>query len=181
MLGAVIDPEDVVPDEDTREIIYLRDQPVRDVLDKLMKQQMERSAFSTVLHNMSRYVQVVHWRPYPEAILNDYALFLNTLVKHTCNWRRTEWDINPLFTMSAILLKEHPYYFAVSISNLYMYVCAIAHSDDRSFFHKSKSCFDKESKTARSIQKMLSNCLHPFQSFHISLVVLQRMHLCQLS
>lgn len=122
VLGAVIDPEDVVPDEDTREIIYLRDQPVRDVLDKLMKQQMERSAFSTVLHNMSRYVQVVHWRPYPEAILNDYALFLNTLVKHTCNWRRTEWDINPLFTMSAILLKEHPYYFAVSISYLYMYV-----------------------------------------------------------
>ncbi|KAI9311467.1 hypothetical protein BX666DRAFT_929792 [Dichotomocladium elegans] len=111
VLGTVIDPEDVVPDDDINEIIYLRDQPVRDVLDKLMKQQMERSAFSTVIHNMCRYVEVVHSHPYSETILNDYALFLNTLVKHTSDWKRSDWDVNPLFTMSAILLKEHPYHF----------------------------------------------------------------------
>lgn len=164
VLGAVIDPEDVVPDEDTREIIYLRDQPVRDVLDKLMKQQMERSAFSTVLHNMSRYVQVVHWRPYPEAILNDYALFLNTLVKHTSNWRRTEWDINPLFTMSAILLKEHPYYFAVRIPRVWKDTLSLMWTIyHRSCSHKSKYCFDKASKIVPSTPKMLSNCWHLFQ------------------
>lgn len=45
----------------------------------------------------------------------DYAVFLNSLAKHTTGWRRTDWDINPIFTMSAILLKEHPYHFAVRI------------------------------------------------------------------
>ncbi|KAI9498426.1 hypothetical protein BDB00DRAFT_754914 [Zychaea mexicana] len=122
VLRTVIDPEDVVPDEDMHEIVYLRDQPVRDVLDKLMKQQMERKAFSTVLHNMCRYVETVHSHPYSESILNDYAIFLNTLTKHTAGWRRPEWDINPLFTMSAILLKEHPYHYAIllpQIQNLF--------------------------------------------------------------
>ena len=71
----MIDPEDVVPDEDMQEIVYLRDQPVRDVLDKLMKQQMERKAFSTVLHNMCRYVETVHSHPYSESILNGKPTF----------------------------------------------------------------------------------------------------------
>ncbi|KAI7849649.1 hypothetical protein BDC45DRAFT_546878 [Circinella umbellata] len=118
VLRTVIDPEDVVPDEDMQEIVYLRDQPVRDVLDKLMKQQMERKAFSTVLHNMCRYVETVHSHPYSESILNDYAVFLNTLTKHTTGWRRPEWDINPLFTMSAILLKEHPYHYAILLPQI---------------------------------------------------------------
>lgn len=66
----VIDPEDIVPDEDQIQTLYLRDQPVRDVLDKLMKQQMDRKSFSTVLENMSRYVETVHSHPYPESVLN---------------------------------------------------------------------------------------------------------------
>ncbi|KAI8139159.1 hypothetical protein BJV82DRAFT_646300 [Fennellomyces sp. T-0311] len=122
VLRTVIDPDDIVPDEDMREVVYLRDQPVRDVLDKLMKQQMERKAFSTVLYNMCRYVETVHSHPYSESILNDYAVFLNTLTKHTMGWRRPEWDINPLFTMSAILLKEHPYHYAIllpQVQNLF--------------------------------------------------------------
>ncbi|KAI9262296.1 hypothetical protein BDA99DRAFT_438784 [Phascolomyces articulosus] len=118
VLRTVIDPEDVVPDEDMQEVVYLRDQPVRDVLDKLMKQQMERKSFSTVLHNMCRYVETVHSHPYSESILNDYAIFLNTLIKHTAGWRRPEWDINPLFTMSAILLKEHPYHYAILLPQI---------------------------------------------------------------
>ncbi|KAK4518369.1 uncharacterized protein ATC70_001722 [Mucor velutinosus] len=114
VLRTVIDPDDVIPDEDVRgEIIYLRDQPVRDVLDKLMKQQMERKAFSTVLHNTSRYVETVHTHPYSENILNDYAGFIHALIKHTTDWRRSDWNINPVFTMSAILLKEHPYHHAI--------------------------------------------------------------------
>lgn len=114
VLRTVIDQDDVIPDEDFRgEIIYLRDQPVRDVLDKLMKQQMERKAFSTVLYNTSRYVETVHTHPYSENILNDYAGFINALIKHTADWRRSDWNINPMFTMSAILLKEHPHQHAV--------------------------------------------------------------------
>jgi hypothetical protein len=110
VLRTVIDPEDVIPDEDIRgEIIYLRDQPVRDVLEKLMKQQMERKAFSTVLHNTSRYVETVHTHPYSENILNDYVGFIHSLIKHTADWRRSDWNINPVLTMSALLLKEHPY------------------------------------------------------------------------
>lgn len=70
VLRTVIDPEDIVPDEDTNHIVYLRDQPVRDVLDKLMNQQMERDAFSTVLYNMCRYVETVHSHPYSELILS---------------------------------------------------------------------------------------------------------------
>ncbi|KAL9542636.1 hypothetical protein MBANPS3_008515 [Mucor bainieri] len=114
VLRTVIDPDDVIPDQDARgEIVYLRDQPVRDVLDKLMKQQMERRAFSTVLHNTSRYVETVHTHPYAENILNDYAGFIHALIKHTADWRRADWNINPVFTMSAILLKEHPYHHAI--------------------------------------------------------------------
>lgn len=70
VLRMVIDPEDIVPDEDQMQILYLRDQPVRDVLDKLMKQQMDRKSFSTVLENMSRYVETVHSHPYPEPVLS---------------------------------------------------------------------------------------------------------------
>jgi hypothetical protein len=44
----------------------------------------------------------------------EYAAFLNALVKHTADWRRADWNINPVFTMSAILLKEHPYHHSVS-------------------------------------------------------------------
>ncbi|KAI8080755.1 uncharacterized protein B0P05DRAFT_578990 [Gilbertella persicaria] len=114
VLRTVIDPDDVIPDEDFRgEIVYLRDQPVRDVLEKLMKQQMERKAFSTVLYNVSRYVETVHTHPYSENILHDYAGFLNALIKHTSEWRRSDWNINPIFTMSAILLKKHPYHHLV--------------------------------------------------------------------
>jgi hypothetical protein len=114
VLRTVIDPDDIIPDEDIRgELIYLRDQPLRDVLDKLMKQQLERKAFSAVLHNTSRYVETVHTHPYSENILNDYAGFLNALIKHTADWRRSDWNINPMFTMSAILLKEHPYHHSI--------------------------------------------------------------------
>lgn len=114
VLRTVIDPEDVIPDEDIHgEIVYLRDQPVRDVLDKLMKQQMERKAFSTVLYNTSRYVETVHTHPYSENILNDYVGFIHALIKHTTDWRRSDWNINPMFIMSALLLKEHPYHHAI--------------------------------------------------------------------
>lgn len=119
VLRTVIDQDDVIPDEDFRgEIIYLRDQPVRDVLDKLMKQPIERKAFSTVLHNTSRYVETVHTHPYSENILTDYAAFLNALVKHTMDWRRSDWNINPVFTMSAILLKEHPYHHSILLPSI---------------------------------------------------------------
>jgi len=109
VLRTVIDPGDLVPDEGLNEVIYLRDQPVRDVLEKLMNQQMERRAFSNVLHNVLRYVEVVHSHPYSESVLSEYGVFLTSLCKHTQEWRRSEWDINPVLSMSAILLKEHPY------------------------------------------------------------------------
>jgi hypothetical protein len=70
VLRTVIDPGDLVPDEGLNEVIYLRDQPVRDVLEKLMNQQMERRAFSNVLHNVSRYVEIVHSHPYSESVLS---------------------------------------------------------------------------------------------------------------
>lgn len=119
VLRTVIDPDDIIPDEDMNgEMIYLRDQPLRDVIDKLMKQQMERKAFSTVLYNTSRYVETVHTHPYAENILNDYAGFINALIKHTADWRRADWNVNPVFTMSAILLKEHPYHHYVLLPPL---------------------------------------------------------------
>ncbi|KAI8967149.1 hypothetical protein BDF20DRAFT_928786 [Mycotypha africana] len=127
VLRTVIEPDDIIPDEDEGgggssggqgEVIYLRDQPLRDVLDKLMKQPMDRKAFSTVLHNTSCYVERVHSHSYSEGILADYASFLHLLVKHTSDWRRSDWDINPVLTMSAILLKEHPYQHALLIPSI---------------------------------------------------------------
>jgi hypothetical protein len=70
VLRTVIDPGDLVPEEGLNEVIYLRDQPVRDVLEKLMNQQMERRAFSNVLHNVARYVEEVHSHPYSESVLS---------------------------------------------------------------------------------------------------------------
>lgn len=117
VLRTVIDPEDIVPDEDIHgEHVYLYDQPVRDVLDKLMKQQMDRKAFSNVLYNTCRYVETVHSHPYSLSILNELPNFLNTLIKHTSDWRRSDWDINPVLSMSAILLKEHPYQYSSLLS-----------------------------------------------------------------
>ncbi|CAO3591912.1 unnamed protein product [Absidia cylindrospora] len=120
VLGTVIDPEDIVPDEDQNHVVYLLDQPVRDVLDKLLKQQMDRKSFSTVLHNMSRYVETVHSHPYPESVLNDYADFLNLIVKYTADWRRSDWNINSLFTMSSLLLLEHPYHFQILLPSIHV-------------------------------------------------------------
>jgi hypothetical protein len=76
VLRTVIDPGDLVQEEEQMEAVYLRDQPVMDVLEKLMNQQMERRAFSNVLHNVSRYVEVVHSHPYSESVLNGKSLFL---------------------------------------------------------------------------------------------------------
>ncbi|KAI8993718.1 hypothetical protein BDB01DRAFT_715878 [Pilobolus umbonatus] len=119
ILRTVIDPDDVVPDEEVHgEIIYLRDQPLRDVLDKLMKQQIERKSFSTVLYNTNKYVESVHRYPYSENILRDYSSFLNALIRHTTDWRRSDWDINPVLTMSATLLKEHRYYHATLLLSI---------------------------------------------------------------
>ncbi|KAI8335379.1 hypothetical protein BC941DRAFT_355330 [Chlamydoabsidia padenii] len=118
VLRTVIDPEDVVPDEDVNHTVYLLDQPVRDVIDKLLKQQMDRKSFSTVLHNMSRYVESVHSHPYPESVLNDYADFLNLIVKYTADWRRSDWDVNSLFIMSSLLLLEHPYHFQILLPSI---------------------------------------------------------------
>ncbi|KAG1241662.1 hypothetical protein G6F68_016570 [Rhizopus microsporus] len=54
VLRTVIDPEDTIPDEDIHgEPVYLYDQPVRDVLDKLMKQHMDRKAFSNRVERTS--------------------------------------------------------------------------------------------------------------------------------
>lgn len=77
VLRTVIDPGDLVPDDGLNEVIYLRDQPVRDVLEKLMNQQMERRAFSNVLHNVLRYVEVVHSHPYSESVLSGKYLTRN--------------------------------------------------------------------------------------------------------
>ncbi|KAI8096918.1 uncharacterized protein BX664DRAFT_257113 [Halteromyces radiatus] len=120
ILRTVIDPEDIVPDEEQPHVVYLLDQPVIDVLDKLLKQQMDRKSFSTVLYNMSKYVETVHSHPYPETVLNDYADFLNLLVKYTTGWRRSDWDINSLFTMSSILLMEHPYHFQILLPAIHV-------------------------------------------------------------
>ncbi|RCI06289.1 hypothetical protein CU098_009425 [Rhizopus stolonifer] len=117
VLSTVIDPEDTIPDEDVHgEPIYLYDQPVRDVLDKLMKQQMDRKAFSNVLSNTSRYIQTVHSHPYSLSVLNELPSFLNQLIKHTADWRRSDWDINPVLTIAAILLKAHPYQYPSLLS-----------------------------------------------------------------
>ncbi|KAI9256703.1 hypothetical protein BY458DRAFT_535349 [Sporodiniella umbellata] len=117
VLRTVIDPEDTIPDEDIHgEPIYLYDQPVRDVLDKLMKQQMDRKAFSNVIYNTSRYIQTVHSHPYSLSVLNELPNFLHTLIKHTSDWRRSDWDINPALVFSAILLKEHPYQYSTLLS-----------------------------------------------------------------
>ncbi|KAI8366708.1 uncharacterized protein BYT42DRAFT_540161 [Radiomyces spectabilis] len=113
VLRNVIDPDDIVPEGDMHEVIYLRDQPVRDVLENLMKQQMDRKAFSNVLYNTNRYIETLHSHPYPEVVLNDYASFLHALIKRTADWRPSDWNINPVFSMSAILLKEHPYHFSI--------------------------------------------------------------------
>ncbi|RUP45188.1 hypothetical protein BC936DRAFT_148508, partial [Jimgerdemannia flammicorona] len=109
VLRTVIDPEDVVMEEGMTEPIYLRDQPVRDVLEKLLNQQMEKRAFSTVLFNMNRYVELVHSKPYSESVLIEYGNFLERVVRLTQEWKRTDWDVNAVLSMSAILMKEHPY------------------------------------------------------------------------
>ncbi|KAI7862227.1 hypothetical protein BDF14DRAFT_1858334 [Spinellus fusiger] len=118
MLRSVIDAEDIVPEEDTHEVVYLRDQPVRDVIDKIMKQQMDRKAFSNILYNMGQYIETVHSHPYSETILDDYSSFLTALVKHTSDWKHSDWDISPVFSMSARLLKEHPYHFSILLPSI---------------------------------------------------------------
>lgn len=63
MLKTVIDVEDVIIEEgNPPKTIYLRDLPVKDVVDKLLSSSMDPTSLSTVLFNLNRYVELVHPR-----------------------------------------------------------------------------------------------------------------------
>ncbi|KAL1919528.1 uncharacterized protein VTP21DRAFT_2221 [Calcarisporiella thermophila] len=104
---AIVDKQ--LPNPVTEEPVYLRDEVVRDVIKRLLEQNMEKGVISIVLRNLSRYVELVHPKGYPDSLLSDYASFLMRLVKHSADWKRMEWDINPVLNMSAVLLANHPH------------------------------------------------------------------------
>ncbi|CAG8457974.1 9817_t:CDS:10 [Paraglomus occultum] len=107
VLRIVIGNEIISSEDEGNGPVYLKEQPIRDVMNQLFKL-TNRRVFSTILFNVNKYVESVYSKPYSEQLLNDLGTFFTKLSKHTGDWKRSDWDVNPVLNMAAIILRNNP-------------------------------------------------------------------------
>ncbi|KAG9290997.1 hypothetical protein G9A89_012869 [Geosiphon pyriformis] len=117
VLRKVIVNEMIPSEGENQEFTYLREQPIRDVMNRVFDFNVRQVA-STILCNLNKYVQLVYPQPYGEQLIVDLSLFITKLTKHTNEWKRGEWDINPMLNMMATILKEHPIYVKILVPHI---------------------------------------------------------------
>ncbi|CAI2172830.1 1114_t:CDS:10 [Funneliformis geosporum] len=102
--------DEVIPSEDENaEPAYLRVEPIRDVINQLFKFTNSKIV-STILYNLNRYVELVYSKPYSEQLMIDLGTFLTKLTKYTTEWKRVDWDVNPILNMISIIIKDNLFY-----------------------------------------------------------------------
>ncbi|OZJ06243.1 hypothetical protein BZG36_00848 [Bifiguratus adelaidae] len=97
-----------LPSTSNAPAVSLQEQPILDVMDKLLIQQMSRLQFSTVLQNMNLYMTKVYSHPYSSRVLTEFSAFIPKLQRHTTEWPRGEWDVNTILDIAACFLFHHP-------------------------------------------------------------------------
>ncbi|CAG8667596.1 14088_t:CDS:2, partial [Dentiscutata heterogama] len=99
--------DEQITSEEASGPIYLRDEPIRDVFNQLFKF-TNKSAVSSVLRSLNKYVELVHSKSFDDNLVNDLGAFLTKLSKHTSEWKATDWDVNPILNIISIILKHNP-------------------------------------------------------------------------
>ncbi|CAG8439334.1 7443_t:CDS:10, partial [Ambispora leptoticha] len=117
VLRIVIGNEVIPAEDENQRPTYLREQPIRDVMNQVFKFNV-RKIVSTILCNLNKYVQLVYSKPYEEQLIEDIGAFFNKLAKHTSEWKRGEWDINPILQMAATIFKENSKYAKLLIPSI---------------------------------------------------------------
>nr|CAG8533934.1 14864_t:CDS:10 [Entrophospora candida] len=109
LLGDVIRDEQIPVEDECFGPRYLRDEPIRDVINQLFKF-TNRRIVSTILSNLNKYVELVYSKPYSEQLINDLSQFLTKLTRHTSEWKLADWDVNPVLNMIAVIMRDNPVY-----------------------------------------------------------------------
>ncbi|CAH1761786.1 14909_t:CDS:10 [Entrophospora sp. SA101] len=109
LLGDVIRDEQIPVEDECFGPRYLRDEPIRDVINQLFKF-TNRRIVSTILSNLNKYVELVYSKPYSEQLINDLSQFLTKLTRHTSEWKLADWDANPVLNMIAVIMRDNPVY-----------------------------------------------------------------------
>ena len=76
VLRIVIGNETIPSEDESNGPVYLKEQPIRDVMNQLFKL-TNRRVFSTILLNINKYIESVYSKPYSEQLLNGMT---NTLL-----------------------------------------------------------------------------------------------------
>ncbi|CAG8454894.1 2892_t:CDS:10 [Ambispora gerdemannii] len=117
VLRKVIGNEIIPAEDENQSPTFLREQPIRDVMNQVFKFNV-RKIVSTILCNLNKYVQLVYSEPYDEQLIVDVGVFFNKLAKHTSEWKRGDWDINPILQMAATIFKANSTYAKLLIPSI---------------------------------------------------------------
>ncbi|KAF9905814.1 hypothetical protein EC991_001290 [Linnemannia zychae] len=81
------DPTDNSGPPGTNRLVHIRDQPIRDILDRVtIFRDLEPVQVSTILTNLALYVERVHSKCHDPRLLPDMAHFLIKVTKYTAEW-----------------------------------------------------------------------------------------------
>ncbi|KAF9090257.1 hypothetical protein BGX23_006129 [Mortierella sp. AD031] len=81
------DPTDSSGPQGANRLVHIRDQPIRDILDRVsIFRDLEPVQVSTILTNLALYVERVHSRCHDPRLLPDLAHFLVKVTKYTAEW-----------------------------------------------------------------------------------------------
>ncbi|CAG8469547.1 17843_t:CDS:10, partial [Acaulospora morrowiae] len=114
VLRDVIHDQQIPVEDESLEPSYLRDEPIRDVFNQLFKF-TNRKIVSTILFNLSKYVELVYSKPYSEQLMGELSQFLIKLTKHTSEWKEVDWDVNPVLNMISVIMNDNPTNAAVFV------------------------------------------------------------------
>ncbi|KAI1312292.1 hypothetical protein EDD11_002982 [Mortierella claussenii] len=100
------DPTSTVSAANTR-LVYFRDQPIRDILDRVMIfRDIEPAQVSTILTNLALYVERVHCKFEDPHLLPDMAQFLIKVTKYTAEWDHQQQQRQKEYLQQLRLVQE---------------------------------------------------------------------------
>ncbi|KAF8941849.1 hypothetical protein BGZ47_007127 [Haplosporangium gracile] len=103
VLGTVLGEDEMVQADPTdnsgplgaHRLVHIRDQPIRDILDRVtIFRDLEPVQVSTILTNLALYVERVHSKCHDPRLLPDMAHFLIKVTKYTAEWDQQQHQKN---------------------------------------------------------------------------------------
>ncbi|KAK3844429.1 MAG: hypothetical protein J3R72DRAFT_438037, partial [Linnemannia gamsii] len=122
VLGTVLGEDEMVQADPTdssgplgaNRLVHIRDQPIRDILDRVtIFRDLEPVQVSTILTNLALYVERVHSKCHDPRLLPDTAHFLIKVTKYTAEWdqqqqqKHKEHSAHLRHAQEQLLLQHH--------------------------------------------------------------------------